>query len=218
MRFPLVPALAVAASVAAPPGASADIFKSVVDAVTSIVEEVEEAAEDVGDGVGTVTREAGEGIGGAAKSVGEGLGSIGHDIGLIIGQGAQRVGAGSPDGSAAPGVGGADASRDERASRIFAGPGQYPPEAFAAYAVVAFHTRATSRDRDRYMMVCEAYVSAIPHAGELELPPDQQLATVWPVTDDAVADEIGATEIVMAAHRPSRSRPRGRSRRTWRWT
>ena len=76
------------------------------------------------------------------------------------------------------------------ASRIFAGPHQYPPEQFAAWGMVIFKSKATDFDIDRYKIICAAYVSALPHYLELDVPLDQQIATVWPVDSDAISDEI----------------------------
>ncbi len=77
-----------------------------------------------------------------------------------------------------------------RASRLFAGPGQYPPEAFAAYGILAFPSRATSADLERHQMLCEAYVANLPRTDELGLPVEQQMVTVWPLTEDKIADEL----------------------------
>jgi hypothetical protein len=77
-----------------------------------------------------------------------------------------------------------------RASRLFAGPGQFPPEAFAAYGIVAFRARASSGERDRYLMLCEAYVAALPRRDELDLPDEEQMVTVWPIADNATADAL----------------------------
>lgn len=77
-----------------------------------------------------------------------------------------------------------------RASRLFAGPGQYPPEAFAAYGILAFPSRATSADLERHMMLCEAYVANLPRTDELGLPVEQQMVTIWPVTEDKIANEL----------------------------
>jgi hypothetical protein len=71
-----------------------------------------------------------------------------------------------------------------RASRVFAGPGQYPPTSFAAYGILAFPARATSADHDRHMMFCTAYMARLPAASELAVPVSQQMATVWPLDDD----------------------------------
>lgn len=81
-----------------------------------------------------------------------------------------------------------------RASRLFAGPSQFPPEAFAAYGILAFPARASSADRERQEMLCEAYVAALPRSDELGLPLGQQMVTVWPVTEDLIADELNGTQ------------------------
>jgi hypothetical protein len=73
------------------------------------------------------------------------------------------------------------------ASRLFAGPNQFPPRNYAAYGILAFPSRATSNDRDRYKMFCEAYVAVLPLAWELSVPDSQQMVTVWPMTSDGGA-------------------------------
>jgi hypothetical protein len=77
-----------------------------------------------------------------------------------------------------------------RSSRLFAGPNQYPPEEFAAYGIVAFRSRASSRDRDRHLMICEAYIAGLPHASELRIERDEQMVTVWPADTDANANKL----------------------------
>ncbi|MEZ5864787.1 MAG: extracellular solute-binding protein [Geminicoccaceae bacterium] len=99
-----------------------------------------------------------------------------------------------PEWAMANGDGGSGPAREVpslvRASRLFAGPGQYPPGAFAAYGIVAFPSRATSADLERYQMLCEAYVANLPRTDELGLPVEQQMVTVWPVTEDKIADDL----------------------------
>jgi uncharacterized surface protein with fasciclin (FAS1) repeats len=77
-----------------------------------------------------------------------------------------------------------------QASRLFAGPGQYPPTDFAAYGILAFRSRASSFDLERHLMICEAYVRAVPSAVELGLPHKDQMVTVWPIENDVVARSI----------------------------
>ncbi len=92
------------------------------------------------------------------------------------------------------GIGGDGGGWDDggaiRAARLFAGPGQYPPEAFAAYGILAFRARASSAERDRHVMLCEAYVAALPRSAELAVPVEEQMVTIWPVVDDQTADEL----------------------------
>lgn len=79
-----------------------------------------------------------------------------------------------------------------RASRIFAGPDQYPPAEFAAYGILAFQTRAiaSNEERERHLMICNAYVSAIPHSRELDIPLQSQMVTVWPIETNSGADIV----------------------------
>jgi hypothetical protein len=83
-----------------------------------------------------------------------------------------------------------DEAAEVKASRVFAGPDQYPPEEFAAYGIVAFPSRASPHTKDRHVMICNAYVATLPHADELPVPRIEQMATVWPVREDAVADVL----------------------------
>jgi tetratricopeptide (TPR) repeat protein len=76
---------------------------------------------------------------------------------------------------------------DRAASRVFAGPHQYPPKDFPAYGIMAFRTRATPDDRSRYLMLCEAFLAVLPHESELALGPSQQMVTVWPIETDYIA-------------------------------
>jgi len=80
---------------------------------------------------------------------------------------------------------------DVTPSRKFTGPGQYPPENFLAYGILAFPQRATPDSRQRHLMICDAYVSALPHSTELKgVPFSEQMVTVWPIENDELATRI----------------------------
>ena len=79
------------------------------------------------------------------------------------------------------------------ATRIFAHPGQYPPHEFGAYAIVAFKSGADASDRDRYVMICQAYMSAVPDSSISDLPKANQLATIWPLRDEEGSAAVAAT-------------------------
>lgn len=74
-----------------------------------------------------------------------------------------------------------------RATRLFAGPTQYPPQDFAAYGIVAFPSRAATATRDRHLLICEAYMAALPDTSEVDAPKLEQMVTIWPMgtNDDA---------------------------------
>lgn len=80
-----------------------------------------------------------------------------------------------------------------RASRIFAGPTQYPPPDFAAYGILAFPSLATTSDRARHIIICEAYVATLPASSDLPLPRSEQMATVWPVRTDTLGERLTQT-------------------------
>ena len=77
-------------------------------------------------------------------------------------------------------------------TRVFGGPGQFPPEGFLAYGIVAFPSRAgadeADGDRARNMMICDAYLNTIPHYSEVEKRTAPTIATVWPTIDGKSAD------------------------------
>ncbi|MEO0989938.1 MAG: hypothetical protein AAFX00_03200 [Pseudomonadota bacterium] len=78
------------------------------------------------------------------------------------------------------------------ASRLFAGPGHVPPDSFRAYGVLAFQSLANRDDRDRHLMICEAYVASLPSA-DLDLAGidrDKQMATVWPINSNMLAEPL----------------------------
>jgi hypothetical protein len=77
-------------------------------------------------------------------------------------------------------------------SRIFAGPTQYPPTAFAAYGIVAFRSRATSDNKPRHEMICRAYVAGLLHSTEVQAPQKRQMVTIWPIEADNEATRINA--------------------------
>lgn len=82
------------------------------------------------------------------------------------------------------------ASTSVIATRLFAGPNQYPPEEFAAYGILAFRSRASSEDRSRHITICEAYVASLPHSSELNLSASEQMVTIWPVDSDNAANRL----------------------------
>ena len=92
-----------------------------------------------------------------------------------------------------------------RASRVFAGPTQYPPMEFAAYGIVAFQSEATSDSFERYVAICEGFMASLPTGSALrerEIPLDRQMATVWPLIQASVADELNGA----VAEQPTKDR------------
>jgi hypothetical protein len=85
-------------------------------------------------------------------------------------------------------------SADLRASRSFFGPHYFPPYEFAAYGIVAFPSGATSATRERYIAICEAYVSTLPRSGDLSVPLEEQMVTVWPVGTTDLAAKLQSVE------------------------
>ncbi|CDX57442.1 Beta-Ig-H3/fasciclin (modular protein) [Mesorhizobium plurifarium] len=81
-------------------------------------------------------------------------------------------------------------SHEIHASRIFAGPNEYPPTNFAAYGIIAFRSKISSYDQERQKMLCEAFVNAVLPSSALTVPTSSQMVTVWPMDS---ADHARAT-------------------------
>ncbi|WP_284277615.1 hypothetical protein [Mesorhizobium huakuii] len=79
-----------------------------------------------------------------------------------------------------------------KASRMFSGPGEYPPENFAAYGILTFPATASTFDKDRHLMVCRAFLNSFVSAFNLDISPSKQMVTVWPINDDKLADRLNA--------------------------
>jgi hypothetical protein len=82
----------------------------------------------------------------------------------------------------------ADGPKD--AARIFAGPGQVSPASYSGYGVFAIRSDMPASERDRLVMLCDAFVAALPAtqaAGETA-----QMVTFWPVASAAHAEELNA--------------------------
>jgi hypothetical protein len=81
--------------------------------------------------------------------------------------------------------------REVVATRMFAGPGQYPPSDFRAYGIVAFPARQGDANKDRFKMMCDAYRVTLPHyTEERNVALEDQMVTVWPIKDDSEANVI----------------------------
>jgi hypothetical protein len=70
-----------------------------------------------------------------------------------------------------------------QATRLFTGRDSFPPEAFAAYGILAFRTLSTSEDKAQYVAICEAFFSALLNSDDVAAPKSAQMVTVWPVDD-----------------------------------
>ena len=81
------------------------------------------------------------------------------------------------------------------ATRLFAGPTQYPPKDFKAYGIVAFKARPTPADLGRYEMICNAYVAGLLSPSEAGVPRTSQMVTVWPIDSDAIATRLNAMPV-----------------------
>ena len=82
-----------------------------------------------------------------------------------------------------------------KASRLFAAENQYPPNSFAAYGIIAFRSRATEATSDRYIAICEGYLSSILSFSDLvhkNVKPSQQMVTVWPLSSENLANYLNS--------------------------
>ncbi|TBH34599.1 hypothetical protein ELG66_00985 [Rhizobium leguminosarum] len=82
-----------------------------------------------------------------------------------------------------------DAGTSGIATRVFAGPNEYPPKAFAAYGIVALRSLPSVFDAARYKNICLAYFNTLPPIPK-DVAPSKQMVTVWPVMKDKTAKRI----------------------------
>lgn len=80
-----------------------------------------------------------------------------------------------------------------RASRLFAGPDDFPPANFAAYGILAFKSKASDQDKSRHIAICRAFINSIRPFDEIPTPIEFQMATVWPVATREMAQRLGQT-------------------------
>lgn len=92
-------------------------------------------------------------------------------------------GIGAPGTRAVPSV-------EYRAARLFAEPGEYPPEAFGAYGIVAFPTLAVEETHERHLLICRAYTASIVASDRQPAPPENQMVTVWPIETGGGSDAL----------------------------
>ncbi|MEY8799466.1 peptidoglycan-binding protein [Leisingera sp. XS_AS12] len=78
-------------------------------------------------------------------------------------------------------------------TRVFAGPGQFPPSRFRGYGFLAFPALASEYDYDRHMKLCQAYVNSLPATSSVREQREDQFVTVWPVKDKKLASSLNGT-------------------------
>ena len=136
-------------------------------------------------------RSVGEVVGTGAGGAGGGGGSAGNR-----GLGFAGVGAAlSSDLKTAVSAAAAVYVRPERtATRVFSGPGGYPPKGYAAYGIIVFKARSTDFDYERHAIICEAYISSLISGGRGDLPRPNQVVTVWPLRSKASTVRLNSSE------------------------
>ncbi|MEM1429356.1 MAG: hypothetical protein AAGG09_07855 [Pseudomonadota bacterium] len=85
-------------------------------------------------------------------------------------------------------------------TRVFAGPGELPPSQFQAFGVIAFPSRMTEEDTERYEMLCRAFLGTIPHTSETSGAAPPAFLTVWPM--ETLGDAARANRVSRAATCP----------------
>ncbi|HDZ53038.1 hypothetical protein LCGC14_0408200 [marine sediment metagenome] len=78
-------------------------------------------------------------------------------------------------------------------TRVFAGPGQFPPENFRGYGVMTFIATASEYDFGRHMIFCQAYMNSLPVSASVAELPGDQFVTVWPLTDADLSARLNRT-------------------------
>ncbi|MBO9402069.1 hypothetical protein [Shimia sp. R9_3] len=80
-------------------------------------------------------------------------------------------------------------------THLFAAPGQFPPEGYLAYGVVAFPQNPTPDTEARFAMLCRAFqgiISSVAGA-TAAFPSARQVVTIWPVSRAEIANELNSS-------------------------
>ena len=85
-----------------------------------------------------------------------------------------------------------------RSSRLFGARDMYPPVGFSAYAIVAFPSGVTEDLLEKYLAICDGYVSTLIASKELALPTFYQLVTIWPLRNSTMADDLNTMQDVQS--------------------
>ncbi|MCP4999968.1 MAG: hypothetical protein GY933_14805 [Hyphomicrobiales bacterium] len=75
-------------------------------------------------------------------------------------------------------------------ARIFAGPDQIEPSDYNGYGVVAVRKDTPAADRDRLVMICDAFAASLATKHSAEETPG--MVTVWPIASTAHADALNS--------------------------
>ncbi|TRD22213.1 hypothetical protein [Palleronia caenipelagi] len=83
------------------------------------------------------------------------------------------------------------------ATRIFAGPSDFAPEDYGAYAILSGWGDIRGRQRERYVNICIAFANILMNAQSGFAPvPLKQLVTVWPVNTTMVATDLNTAAAI----------------------
>lgn len=88
------------------------------------------------------------------------------------------------------------------ATRIFAGPTEYPPVEYAAYGIVAFRSVPSQSDMARYKNICVAYLTTLPPP-PVNRPKKAQMVTVWPVMTADVSKRLNKAQPIAKGNEKS---------------
>lgn len=81
-----------------------------------------------------------------------------------------------------------------KATRIFAGPQEYPPHEYAAYGILAFWEIPDEADRARLTAICIAYLRAMDFGPASGTASKRQMVTVWPIRSARIAQDLMSAE------------------------
>jgi peptidoglycan hydrolase-like protein with peptidoglycan-binding domain len=122
-------------------------------------------------------------------------GDIDDDLFSLLGELSNIAPAGLPASTGTAGMAasiGRQPSKGQiKASRLFAGPEDFPPANFAAYGILAFKSKASDPDKSRHIAICRAFINSIRPFDEIPTPIKFQMATVWPVSTREMAQRLG---------------------------
>lgn len=75
-------------------------------------------------------------------------------------------------------------------TRAFAASGEYPPEGYRGYGLIAFKSLATEFDIKQHRFICAAYIASYQHSRSSKVGAADQFLTLWPVRTNDLSRKL----------------------------
>jgi hypothetical protein len=136
---------------------------------------IEKGAQDTGKTIEKGAQDTGKTIERGAQDTGKTIERGAQDTGKTIERGAQDTGKEMNSGE--------QNNAPLTPVREYLRAKDIPPPGAGAYGLVVFHSKATSANRAKLMMVCKSFQAYFPRSETSGVPVTDQMITIWPLDD-----------------------------------